>query len=59
MDFEDLKARHKIKKPKPLEDMSAADLKHYVAVPQAEIMRVETAIKLKEAMNSLFKTPGQ
>jgi hypothetical protein len=63
MDFEDLEPRHKIKKPKPLDDMSPADLKEYVVVPQAETMRVETAIKAKgarlEAMNSLSKTPGQ
>jgi uncharacterized small protein (DUF1192 family) len=62
MDFEDLEPRNKVKKPKPLDDMSVADLKEYVAALQAEIARVETAIKAKqahlEAMNSLFKTPG-
>jgi uncharacterized small protein (DUF1192 family) len=62
MDFEDLEPRNKIKKPKPLDDMSVGDLKDYVAALQAEIVRVEAAIKAKqahlEAMNSLFKTPG-
>jgi len=49
-----------VKKPKPLDDMSVGDLKDYVAALQAEIVRVEAAIKAKqahlEAMNSLFKT---
>ncbi len=62
MDFEDLEPRTKAKKPKPLDDMSVGDLKDYVAALQAEIVRVEAAIKAKqahlEAMNSLFKTPG-
>ena len=62
MDFEDLEPTKKIKKPKPLDDMSVADLKEYVAAMQTEIVRVEAAIKAKqahmEAMNSLFKTPG-
>jgi uncharacterized small protein (DUF1192 family) len=62
MDFEDLEPRKQTKKPKPLDDMSVADLKEYVAAMQAEIARVEAAIKAKqahmEAMNSLFKTPG-
>ena len=62
MDFEDLEPRNKIKKPKPLDDMSVGDLKDYVAALQAEIVRVEAAIKAKsahlEAMNSLFKTPS-
>jgi uncharacterized small protein (DUF1192 family) len=62
MDFEDLEPRKQTKKPKPLDDMSVADLKEYVAAMQAEITRVEAAIKAKqahmEAMNSLFKTPG-
>ena len=62
MDFEDLEPRNKVKKPKPLDDMSVGDLKEYVAALQAEIVRVEAAIKSKqahlEAMNSLFKAPG-
>ena len=62
MDFEDLEPRKQTKKPKPLDDMSVADLKEYVAALQAEIVRVEAAINAKqahlEAMNSLFKTPG-
>lgn len=62
MDFEDLEPRKQTKKPKPLDDMSVSDLKEYVAAMQAEIVRVEAAIKAKqahmEAMNSLFKTPG-
>jgi hypothetical protein len=63
MDFEDLEPRHKIKKLLSRDDVSAADPKGYVVVPQAKIMRVETAIMAKEAhleaMNSLFETPGQ
>jgi uncharacterized small protein (DUF1192 family) len=62
MDFEDLEPRNKAKKPKPLDDMSVGDLKDYVAALQAEIVRVEAAIKAKqahlEAMNALFKAPG-
>ena len=62
MDFEDLEPRNKVRKPKPLDDMSVGDLKEYVAALQGEIARVEAAIKAKqahlEAMNSLFKTPG-
>ena len=62
MDFEDLEPTRKVKKPKPLDDMSVADLKDYVTALRAEIVRVEAAIKAKqthlEAMNSLFKTPG-
>ena len=61
MDFEDLEPRNKVKKPKPLDDMSVGDLKEYVAALQAEIVRVEAAIKAKqshlEAMNALFKSP--
>jgi uncharacterized small protein (DUF1192 family) len=61
MDFEDLEPRKQTKKPKPLDDMSVADLKEYVAAMQVEIVRVEAAIKAKqahmEAMNSLFRTP--
>ena len=62
MDFEDLEPRNKVKKPKPLDDMSVGDLKDYVAALQAEIVRVEAAIKAKqahlEAMNALFKAPS-
>ena len=62
MDFEDLEPQKQSKKPKPLDNMSVGDLKEYVAALQAEIVRVEAAIKAKqahlEAMNSLFKTPG-
>jgi uncharacterized small protein (DUF1192 family) len=62
MDFEDMEPTKKIKKPKPLDDMSVADLKEYVAALQAEIVRVEATIKAKtahlEAMNALFKAPG-
>jgi uncharacterized small protein (DUF1192 family) len=61
MDFEDLEPRSKVKKPKPLDDMSVGDLKDYVAALQGEIVRVEAAIKAKqahmEAMNALFKSP--
>ena len=62
MDFEDLEPQKQSKKPRPLDNMSVADLKDYVAALQSEIVRVEAAIKAKqahlEAMNSLFKTPG-
>ena len=62
MDFEDLEPQKQSKKPKPLDNMSVGDLKEYVAALQDEIVRVEAAIKAKqahlEAMNSLFKTPG-
>jgi len=62
MDFEDLEPQKQSKKPKPLDNMSVGDLKEYVAALQGEIVRVEAAIKAKqahlEAMNSLFKTPG-
>ena len=62
MDFEDLEPQKQSKKPKPLDNMSVADLKDYVAALQGEIVRAEAAIKAKqahlEAMNSLFKTPG-
>ncbi len=62
MDFEDLEPTKKIKKPKPLDDMSVADLKDYVTALQGEIVRVEAAIKAKQthmaAMDALFKTPG-
>ncbi len=59
MDFEDLEPRAKAKKPKPLDDLSVADLKDYVTALKAEIARVEAAIKAKqahlEAMEALFK----
>ncbi len=62
MDFEDLEPTKKIKKPKPLDDMSISDLKEYVTALQAEIGRAEATIKSKqahlEAMNALFKAPG-
>jgi uncharacterized small protein (DUF1192 family) len=62
MDFEDLEPQKQSKKPKPLDNMSVADLKDYIAALQAEIVRAEAAMKAKqahlEAMNSLFKTPG-
>jgi uncharacterized small protein (DUF1192 family) len=63
MDFEDLEPTKKIKTPKPLDDMSVADLKEYVAAMQAEIVRVEAAIKAKQthmaAMDALFKKPAE
>jgi uncharacterized small protein (DUF1192 family) len=62
MDFEDLEPQKQSKKPRPLDNMSVADLKDYIAALQAEIVRAEVALKAKqahlEAMNSLFKTPG-
>jgi uncharacterized small protein (DUF1192 family) len=62
MDFEELEPQKKSKKPKPLDDMSVGDLKDYVAALQAEIIRVEAAIKAKQshmaAMDALFKKPG-
>jgi uncharacterized small protein (DUF1192 family) len=60
--FDDLEPQKQTKKPKPLDDMSIDDLKEYVANLQAEIARVEVAIKAKQthmtAMDALFKKPG-
>jgi uncharacterized small protein (DUF1192 family) len=59
--FDDLEPQKQTKKPKPLDDMSIDDLKEYVANLQAEIARVEVAIKAKQAhmtaMDALFKKP--
>jgi uncharacterized small protein (DUF1192 family) len=60
--FDDLEPQKQTRKPKPLDDMSVDELKGYVANLQAEIVRVEAAIKAKQthmaAMDALFKTPG-
>ena len=60
--FDDLEPQKQTKKPKPLDDMSVDELKEYVANMQAEIVRVEAAIKAKQthmaAMDALFKKPG-
>jgi uncharacterized small protein (DUF1192 family) len=60
--FDDLEPQKQTKKPKPLDDMSIDDLKEYVANLEAEIARVEVAIKAKQthmtAMDALFKKPG-
>ncbi|MDB5395783.1 MAG: hypothetical protein JWM91_3289 [Rhodospirillales bacterium] len=57
--FDDLEPQKQTKKPKPLDDMSVNELKDYVAALQAEIIRVEAAIKAKvahmAAMDALFK----
>ena len=62
MVFDDLEPQKKTKKPKPLDDMSIDELKDYVVDLQAEIARVEAAIKSKQAhkaaMDSLFKKPS-
>ena len=59
--FDDLEPQKQTKKPKPLDDMSIDDLKEYVANLQAEIARVEVAMKAKQshmaAMDALFKKP--
>jgi uncharacterized small protein (DUF1192 family) len=60
--FDDLEPQKQTKKPKPLDDMSVDELEDYVAALQAEIVRVEAAIKAKQAhmaaMDALFKKPG-
>ena len=59
--FDELEPQKQTKKPKPLDDMSVSDLKEYVVNLQAEIARVEAAIKAKQthmaAMAALFKKP--
>jgi len=60
--FDDLEPQKQTRKPKPLDDMSIDDLKEYVVNLQAEIARVDAAIKAKQAhmnaMDALFKKPG-
>ena len=60
--WDDLEPQKQSKKPKPLDDLSVDELQEYVAALQAEIVRVEAAIKAKQAhmtaMDALFKKPG-
>jgi uncharacterized small protein (DUF1192 family) len=49
MDLEDLEPRKVKPEPKKLDGMSINDLKEYIAELEAEITRVRTAIKGKEA----------
>jgi uncharacterized small protein (DUF1192 family) len=59
--WDDLEPQKQSKKPKPLDNMSVGELQEYVAELQAEIVRVEAAIKGKQAhmtaMDALFKKP--
>jgi uncharacterized small protein (DUF1192 family) len=58
---DDTEPRNRPKKPKPLDNLSIDELKQYVVDLKDEIIRVEAAIKAKEAhkaaMSALFKTP--
>ena len=60
--FEDLEPQKPVQKPKQLDGMSIDELRHYVADLKEEIVRVEAAIKAKEAhkaaVSALFKTPS-
>lgn len=60
--FDDLEPQKQTRKPKPLDDMSVDELKDYIVNLQAEIARVETAMKAKQshmaAMDALFKKPS-
>jgi uncharacterized small protein (DUF1192 family) len=58
---DDNESRSRPKKPRPLDNMSIDELNAYVGELQTEIVRVEAAIKAKQAhmtaMAALFKTP--
>ena len=58
-DLDDLDPKQKKVQPKNLDSMNIDDLKEYVAVLKAELMRVEEKIKAKQshaaAAASLFK----
>lgn len=58
-DLDDLDPRHKKAPPKNLDDLNIEDLKEYVAVLKAEILRVEDKIKAKQshasAASAFFK----
>lgn len=60
MDIDDLEPRHKPSKPKDLSVYSADELRAYVELLKAEIVRAEAAIKQKDAhknaASSFFKT---
>jgi uncharacterized small protein (DUF1192 family) len=60
--FDDLEPQKQTKKLRPLDDMSVDELKEYIANLQAEIARVEVAMKAKQshmaAMDALFKKPA-
>jgi uncharacterized small protein (DUF1192 family) len=59
--WDDLEPQKQSKKPKPLDDLSVGELQEYVVALQAEIARVEAAIRAKQshltAMDALFKKP--
>ena len=58
-DLDDLDPRQKKAQPRNLDAMNIEDLKEYIAVLQAEIVRVEEKLKAKQshatAAASLFK----
>ena len=58
-DLDDLDPRNAKKKPLNLDDMNIEDLKEYIAVLKAEIVRVEEKLKAKQshasAAASFFK----
>ena len=60
--FEDLEPQKPIPKPKQLDGMSVDELRAYIDDLRAEIVRVEAAIKAKEAHKlaaaAFFKTPS-
>jgi uncharacterized small protein (DUF1192 family) len=59
--FDDLEPQKPVPKPKQLDGMSVDELRAYIADLQAEIVRVEAAVKAKEAHKlaaaAFFKTP--
>ena len=59
-DLDDLDPRQKKPQPKNLDAMNIEDLKEYIAVLKAEIVRVEDKLKAKQShasvAASLFKT---
>ena len=60
MDFDDLEPRNKPSKPKDLSVYSVVELKSYIEMLRAEILRAEDTIKRKEshkdAASAFFKT---
>ena len=48
-ELDDLDPRQKKTQPKNLDDMNIEDLKEYIAVLKAEIVRVEDKIKAKQS----------
>lgn len=60
MDIDDLEPRKQPSKPKDLTAYSVADLRAYIALLKAEILRAETVIDQKDAhknaASAFFKT---